>query len=103
VGLRVAWACVAPGRFLTRGQAFARAGRSAMVVALGLVPVLGVSGLVEGFVTPSPLPTGAKLLLGGTVWLAFLAYVAVAGMAAERAGQLADLDELDREAHAPTV
>jgi uncharacterized membrane protein SpoIIM required for sporulation len=103
VGLRVAWACVAPGRFLTRGQAFARAGRSAMVVALGLVPVLGVSGLVEGFVTPSPLPTEAKLLLGATVWLAFLAYVVVGGVAAERAGQLADLGELDREALAPTV
>jgi uncharacterized membrane protein SpoIIM required for sporulation len=103
VGLRVAWACVAPGRFLTRGQSFARAGRSAMVVALGLVPVLGISGLVEGFVTPSPLPTAAKLMLGATVWLAFLAYVVVGGVAAERAGQLADLDELDREALAPTV
>ena len=103
VGRRVAWAWLAPGRYLTRGQAFARAGRSAIVVALGLVPVLLISGFVEGFVTPSMLPTVIKLVLGAIVWLAFLAYVLVGGMVAERSGQLADLDELDREALAPTV
>ncbi|GAA1820510.1 stage II sporulation protein M [Luedemannella flava] len=103
VGLRVAWAWLAPGRYLTRGQSVARAGRSAIVVALGLVPVLAVSGFVEGFVTPSLLPTVVKLALGATVWLAFLAYVVIGGVHADRAGQLADLDEIDREALAPTV
>jgi uncharacterized membrane protein SpoIIM required for sporulation len=103
VGLRVAWAWIAPGRYLTRAQAFARAGRSAIVVALGLAVPLGVSGLVEGFVTPAPLPAGFKLVLGTLVWLGFVGYVGICGVLADRSGQLADLDELDREALAPTV
>lgn len=103
VGLRIGWAWIAPGRLRTRGQSVAAAGRSGIAVALGLVPVLLVSGIVEAFVTPAPLPSAVKLLLGTVVWLAFLTYVVVAGSAAAGAGQSADVDWPDREALAPTV
>lgn len=103
VGLRIGWAWIAPGPLHTRGQAVAAAGRSGVVVALGLVPVLLVSGFVEAFVTPSPLVPAVKLLLGALVWLAFPAYVIVLGAAAARVGESADVDALDREALAPTV
>ena len=43
VGLRVAWAWIAPGPYLTRTQSLAMVGRSAMVVALGLTAPLFVS------------------------------------------------------------
>ena len=103
VGLRIGWAWIAPGPLRTRGQAVASAGRSGIAVALGLVPVLLASGFVEGFVTPSPLPSAVKLTLGALAWLAFLAYVVVFGAVAARAGDSADVDAFDREALAPTV
>ena len=54
-GLKIFWAWVAP-QGTTRSRALAREGLSLITVAIGLVGVLGVSGLVEGFVTPSGLP-----------------------------------------------
>jgi uncharacterized membrane protein SpoIIM required for sporulation len=92
VGLRIGWAWIAPGPGLTRGRALAQAGRSGMIVALGLVVVLAVSGLIEAFVTPSPLPTDLRIAIGVTVWLAFLAYVFVLGALARQAKVSADLD-----------
>ncbi len=103
VGLRIGWSWIAPGPLRSRGQAVASTGRSGLVVALGLVPVLLVSGVIEAFVTPSSLPPAVKLTLGTLAWLAFLAYAVVLGRAAHRAGQTADVDAADREAFAPTV
>ena len=60
VGLRLFWSWVEPGE-LTRSQSLAREGRTAGTVALGLVAVLFVSGMIEAFVTPSPLPTWARI------------------------------------------
>ena len=77
VGLRIGWSWIAPGPLRTRTQALAATGRSGMVVALGLAAPLFVSGLVEAFVTPLPVPIPAKLAVGATVWLAFIAYVVV--------------------------
>ena len=60
VGLRLFWAWVEPGP-RTRAQALADEGRTAVAIALGLVVVLLVSGVIEAFVTPSPLPTWARI------------------------------------------
>jgi uncharacterized membrane protein SpoIIM required for sporulation len=89
-GLRLFWAWVDPGP-LPRGQAMAREGRSMVTVALGLVVVLLVSGVVEAFVTPSGLPTWARVGIGALVWGAFLAYVGVLGRRAADAGETGDL------------
>lgn len=90
-GLRIFWAAVAPGA-LPRGQALAREGRSLVTVAVGLVGVLGVSGLVEGFVTPSGLPWWLKIAIGAAVLAAFWVYVLVLGRRAHRAGETGDVD-----------
>ncbi len=103
VGLRIGWSWLAPGPLRSRGQAVAAAGRSGLVVALGLVPVLLISGIIEAFVTPSPLPAAVKLAIGTLAWLGFVAYVVVCGGVAHRAGRTADVDAADREAVAPTV
>lgn len=92
-GLRIGWAWIAPGPLRSRGRAVAETGRAAMLVALGLVPVLFVSALVEAFVTPSPLPTALRIGVGATVWLAFLGYVVAFGHRAARAGHDPDLDD----------
>ena len=64
IGLRTGWAWVSPGRLPRVARAGRRPGRTAVVVALGLVVVLLVSGLLEAFVTPSGLPTAARIGIG---------------------------------------
>ena len=62
-GLRLFWSWIEPGP-RTRAQAIAHEGRTAVAVALGLAVVLLVSGVIEAFVTPSRLPTWARLAIG---------------------------------------
>ena len=100
VGLRMGWSWVDPGQ-LPRGQALAGAGREAITVALGLVVVLAVSGVIEAFVTPSPLPTWARVGIGALAEAAFLTYVIRYGRRAARAGETGDLDVGLREDVAP--
>jgi uncharacterized membrane protein SpoIIM required for sporulation len=92
VGLRVGWAWIAPGPGRTRGRALAETARAGMVAALGLVGVFALAGLIEAFVTPSPLPTAFRVGVGALAWLGFLGYVFLYGRRAARAGESADVD-----------
>jgi uncharacterized membrane protein SpoIIM required for sporulation len=89
-GLKLFWAWVDPGP-VPRMQALAVEGRSMITVALGLVGVLAVSGVIEAFVTPSGLPTWARIAIGVLAWVAFVAYVVVFGRPAARAGETGDV------------
>jgi uncharacterized membrane protein SpoIIM required for sporulation len=91
-GLRLGWTIVDPGP-RKRADALAAEGRSAFSVAIGLVGVLLVSGVIEAFVTPSPLPTWARISIGGIVEIAFLAYIFILGRRVARAGETGDIDE----------
>ena len=91
VGLRLFWSWVEPGE-LSRAQSLAREGRTAGTVALGLVAVLLVSGLIEAFVTPSGLPTWARIGVGVLAESCFLAYVFVLGRSAAHRGHTGDSD-----------
>jgi len=91
VGLRLFWSWVEPGQ-LTRSQSMAREGRTAGTVVLGLVVVLLVSGIIEAFVTPSGLPTWARVGIGVLAEAVFFAYVFIVGRAAVRRGHTGDLD-----------
>lgn len=91
VGLRLFWSWVEP-RGLTRTQSIAREGRTAGTVALGLVAVLFVSGIIEAFVTPSGLPTEARVGIGVLAELLFFAYVFVLGRNAVLRGSTGDVD-----------
>jgi uncharacterized membrane protein SpoIIM required for sporulation len=93
-GLRIFWAWVAPGA-RTRGQALAEDARALFTVAIGLVFVLFVSGILEGFVTPAPWPWPVKFGIGAAALLAFLAYMVVLGGRAARAGETGDLAEFE--------
>lgn len=99
-GLHVFWAWVAPGR-RTRGEALASEGRALATVAIGLIFVLLLSGLVEGFVTGSHLPWPVKIGIGAAALGVFLFYMLVIGRRAARSGESGDLVEY--EAGTPTL
>ena len=90
LGLKLGWTVVDPGR-RTRSAALAQEGRALVTGALGLALVLLVSGLIEGFVTPSGLPTAVRVGIGVLAEAAFLAYVFGPGRRAARAGVTGDL------------
>lgn len=98
VGFRLFWSWVRPGD-LSRSAALAQAGRTSLTVVLGLVIVLGVTGLIEAFVTPSALPAPARIAIGVLAELAFFGYVFGYGRAAARRGVTGDIaDDLGRGA-----
>ncbi|KQR16666.1 stage II sporulation protein M [Cellulomonas sp. Leaf334] len=90
-GLRIFWTWIEPGP-RTRGKALAQEARALFTVAVGLVGVLAVSGLIEGFVTGSNLPWAVKIGIGVVALAAFWAYTLVLGRRAVRAGYTGDLE-----------
>jgi len=97
-GLRLGWSIIDPGP-RSRGQALAEEGRATVTIALGLVVVLAVSGAIEAFVTPSGLPSWARIGIGSVAEVAFLAYVIAVGRRAQRLGRTADIAQAPE--HAP--
>jgi uncharacterized membrane protein SpoIIM required for sporulation len=91
LGLKIGWTVVDPGN-RSRSRALAEEGRALLSGALGLALVLLVSGVVEAYVTPSGLPTWARVSIGVLVEVLFLAYVFVLGRRAVRAGFTGDLE-----------
>jgi uncharacterized membrane protein SpoIIM required for sporulation len=83
--MRLGWAFIAPGD-RTRGEAMADEGRRSVVLVLGLAVAFIVAGIIEGFVTPSGLPTAARVGFGALVEAAFVSYVVVQGRAAVAQG-----------------
>ncbi|MFH8556197.1 stage II sporulation protein M [Streptomyces celluloflavus] len=102
IGLRLGWTLIDPGP-RSRRTALAEEGRTALGVAVGLAAVLFVAGAIEGFVTPSGLPTWARIGTGIAAELAFLLYVYVLGGRAVRAGETGDVATADRTALLPTA
>ncbi|MGW2087359.1 stage II sporulation protein M [Streptomyces sp. NPDC001880] len=101
-GLRLGWTVIDPGP-QSRRSALAQQGRAAIGMAIGLALVLFVSGVIEGFVTPSDLPTWGRITIGIAAELAFLAYVYVLGGRAARVGDSGDIDATERSAELPVA
>ena len=95
-GLRLFWALVVPGP-RPRAQSLAAEGRHTVLVAVGLVFVLFVSGLVEGYVTPSPLPWPVKIAIGTLALAAFWWWTIACGRQA--AAELAASERADEGWH----
>ena len=102
VGLRLFWSWVEPGA-RSRLDSFAAEGRTAIAISLGLVAVLLVSGFIEGFVTPSGLPTWARIAIGIVAEVLFLCYVFVAGRIAVEEGVTGDVLARDAGDTAPVT
>ncbi len=102
VGLRLFWAWVSPGD-RTRVQALGEEGRAAIGVSLGLVVLLLICGIIEAFVTPSGLPTWARIGIGVVVWAGFWVYVFTAGRWAHNASETGDVEEFERGYSVPVA
>lgn len=62
-GLQMGWAIFRPGLYCRR-DALVQAARAAVRLVVGCVPLLVISGLIEGFISPSDLPLAVKAGVG---------------------------------------
>lgn len=89
-GLYLFWSWISP-KDRTRGEALANAGRTVAGIAIGLVLVLAVCGALEGFVTPSGLPTAVRIGIGIVAEVLFFVYVFGLGRYAYNHGNDGDI------------
>ena len=75
-GLVLARGVLAPGS-LTRREALAESGALSIRLLLGVVPLLVIAGLIEGFVSPTALEPAVKLLIGFSLFVLLALYVTV--------------------------
>lgn len=101
-GLRVSWAIIAPGD-RTRGDALKEEGQRCVAIVLGLAVCFVVAGFIEGFVTPSALPTALRVGVGVAVLAAFDMYISALGRRAEELGSTGLIGEDRRADEAGTV
>ncbi|WP_353066179.1 hypothetical protein [Arcanobacterium hippocoleae] len=69
---------------MPRTQALAEEGRNTVMVGIGLVFVLLLSGVIEGFVTPSALLWPVKIIIGTLALLAVIFWFLYFGRKAAR-------------------
>jgi uncharacterized membrane protein SpoIIM required for sporulation len=72
-GIRIGWAVAFPGR-LSRLDGMAAAGRQSGTVMAGVVVMLFVAALLEGFVRQLVTTDWLRFLIGGTMLIVWLAY-----------------------------
>ena len=95
-GLRLSWASsrpvTGPGPTALRDE-----GMRAVVIVMGLALCFVVAGFIEGFVTPSDLPTALRIAVGVAALSVFVVYVVLLGTRAERKGLTGLLGEATRD------
>jgi uncharacterized membrane protein SpoIIM required for sporulation len=90
-GFEMGHAMLRPG-WKRRGDALRDAARATLPMALGAALLLSVAGLVEGWISPLPLPAAAKGGLGATLLVLTLAYVILGGRRRPRATGVSSSD-----------
>lgn len=94
-GIRLGWSIVAPGD-RSRSRALVEEAERSVSIIIGLMIVFVLAGLIEGFVTPSSLPTSARVSIGVAAFVAFWAYVLAYGPSAAAAGHTGRVNERAR-------
>jgi uncharacterized membrane protein SpoIIM required for sporulation len=85
-GLLLGSAFLVPGR-RTRRDALVDRGRDAVMLLGGTVVMLILAGLIEGFISPSALPSAVKLAFGVLMAFVMSSYLMLSGRDAEVAGE----------------
>jgi uncharacterized membrane protein SpoIIM required for sporulation len=73
-GLRLASGLLFPG-VLPRKESLARAGREAVQLLLGCVPILFVAGIIEAFLSPTELAVSMKFLFAAAMFTVLVVYL----------------------------
>lgn len=77
-GMMIGYALIAPGD-LSRGQALKKKGIEAIQIVVGCAILLVITGIIEGFISPSGLPAYAKITTGVLSGAAMYAYFFLVG------------------------
>lgn len=75
-GLRVGLSLLMPGQFRRR-DSFIKEAKESVMLMPGVIMMLVLAGLVEGFLTPARIPYEAKLIFAGATALLLLLYLAL--------------------------
>ncbi|WP_159882152.1 stage II sporulation protein M [Paenibacillus puerhi] len=73
-GLYMGYRMIAPGRY-TRKYMFLRSVKESALLLVGTIPLFVIAGIIEGYITPSPLSLEAKYAFAGLTVLALAVYV----------------------------
>jgi uncharacterized membrane protein SpoIIM required for sporulation/uncharacterized RDD family membrane protein YckC len=84
-GLLLGSAILLPGR-MTRREALTRRGRDAVSLIAGTTVLLLIAGIIEGFISPSTIPTAAKLSFAALFAVVLALYLVGAGRGRRGAG-----------------
>lgn len=77
-GMMIGYAIINPGD-LTRGQALKKKGIEAVRIVIGCAFFLVITGIIEGFLSPAPIPKFIKIATGVLTGLAVYSYLFLAG------------------------
>ncbi len=77
-GLGMGLAVLRPGR-RSRSESLIREGGALLSLLAASATLLLAAGLIEGFLSPSPIPAAVKYAVGGACFLLMLAYLSFAG------------------------
>lgn len=73
-GLLLGKGILFPGT-LPRRDAIAESGQDAIRLLLGVLPLLVIAGLVEGFISPTAATSGVKFAIGGSLFVLLVFYL----------------------------
>ena len=77
-GLLIGSALVMPGD-MSRADALKSRGKDAVRLMMGVAVLLVVAGIIEGFISPAPIPAKIKFGIGALTGLALYSYLLLAG------------------------
>ena len=77
-GLLIGSAMIVPGD-LSRGDALKTRGKEAVRLMMGVATLLIIAGLIEGFISPAPIPASLKFSIAAITGIALCSYLLLAG------------------------
>jgi uncharacterized membrane protein SpoIIM required for sporulation len=77
-GLLIGTALLMPGN-LSRADALKSRGIDAVRLIVGCIPLLVIAGIIEGFISPQPIPAAIKIGIGALTGITLYSYLFLAG------------------------
>lgn len=93
-GLLIGWSLISPGE-LSRKDALISASKGGMKLVAGTIPIFVVAGLIEGFVTPSPISIPAKYAVALLTLFLLASYITFFSIRTRRKGRDSSRDGQD--------